>query len=55
MVVLLKLCWRILDLVKKTVYNGAGTFSFSGPKIWELLPTQIKELISLSGFKKAIK
>ena len=38
-----------------SVYNGTETVSFLGPKIWELTPTEIKELVSLNGFKKAIK
>ena len=37
------------------VYNGTETVLFLGPKIWELIPTEIKELVSLNGFKKAIQ
>ena len=31
------------------------SFVFWGPKILELILTEIKELVSLNGFKKAIK
>ena len=41
--------------IVNSVYNGTETVSFFGPKIWELIPTEIKELVSLNGFKKAIK
>ena len=41
--------------IVNTVYNGTETVLFMGPKIWELIPAQIKELISLNGFKKAVK
>ena len=41
--------------IVNSVYNGTETVSFLGPKIWELIPTEIKELVSLNGFKKAIK
>ena len=39
--------------IVNSVYNGTETVL--GPKIWELIPTKIKELVSLNGFKKAIK
>ena len=38
-----------------SVYNGTETVRFLGPEIWELIPTEIKELVSLNGFKKAIQ
>ena len=38
-----------------TVYNGTETLSYLGPKIWELIPCDIKELPSLSSFKSKIK
>ena len=41
--------------IVNTVYSGTETGFFLGPKICELTPTQIKGLISLNGFKKAIK
>ena len=41
--------------IVNSVYNGTEIASFLGPKIWELIPTEIKELVSLNSFKKAIK
>ena len=38
-----------------SVYKGTETVLFLGPKIWELIPTEIKELVSLNVFKKAIQ
>ena len=37
-----------------SVYHGTETISFWGHETWELFPTEIKELVSLNGFKKAI-
>ena len=39
----------------KTVTYGSETVSFLGPKIWNLVPTDIKREESLSGFKRKIK
>ena len=36
-----------------SVYNGIESASYLGPKIWEQIPTEIKN--SLDGFKKEIK
>ena len=41
--------------IVNSVYNGVETVSFMGLKIWEYILTEIKELVSLNGFKKAIK
>ena len=41
--------------IVNSVYNGTETVSSWGPKMWELIPTEIKELISLNSFKKASK
>ena len=41
--------------IVNSVYNGVETVSFMGLKIWEFILTEIKELVSLNGFKKAIK
>ena len=50
---------RHLNTLKRpivnSVYNGTETVSFLGPKIWELVPAEIKELVSLNGIKKATK
>ena len=37
-----------------TVYNGTETLSYLGPKIWKLVPRDIKESPSLSSFKSKI-
>ena len=39
----------------KSVYYGSETISFIGPKIWELLPSNIKDSESLNTFKSNIK
>ena len=39
--------------IVNSVYNG--TELVLGPKLWEVILTKIKELVSLNGFKKAIK
>ena len=41
--------------IVNSVYNNTETVSFWGPRIWELIPIEIKEWVSLNGFKKAIK
>ena len=38
-----------------TVHNGTETIRYLGPKIWELVPQNIKEKDSLASFKTAIK
>ena len=40
--------------IVNSVHNGTETVSFLGHKIWELIPTEIKELISLNSIKKVI-
>ena len=39
----------------KSVYNGSETISFIGPKLWELLPSKIKDPENLNIFKSNIK
>ena len=39
----------------RTVYHGAETITFRGPKTWSLVPTGIKNSKSLSEFKAKIK
>ena len=41
--------------IVNSVYNDTETVSFLRPKIWELISTGIKELVSLNGFKKVIE
>ena len=37
------------------VYNGCESALYLGPKIWEQIPTEIKTINSLAGFKKEIR
>ena len=39
----------------KTVHYGLQSVRYPGPKIWELVPNNIKYINSLSKFKKLIK
>ena len=39
----------------RTVAYGTETLSFLGPKIWSIIPTEIKECKSLNEFKSKIK
>ena len=39
----------------KSVYYGSETISFIGSKIWELLPSNIKDSANLNIFKPNIK
>ena len=39
----------------KTVNYGQETLSFLGPKVWEMLPPQLKEIESILLFKNKIK
>ena len=38
-----------------TVYHGTESVSSLGPKIWDLVPSNLKEINNLDKFKKAIK
>ena len=38
-----------------SVNNGLETLRFLGPKVWDLVPTSIKNASSLSIFKNKIK
>ena len=39
----------------KSVFHGSESISYLGPKIWDIVPLELKELTSLNGFKKGIK
>ena len=39
----------------KSIFHGTESLSYLGPKIWDLVPEELKELLSLSAFKIAIK
>ena len=38
-----------------SVYHGSESASYLGPKLWELIPPVIRQIDTLSEFKKAIK
>ena len=38
-----------------SVYYDSESASYLGPKLWELIPSAIRQLDTLSEFKKAIK
>ena len=38
-----------------SVYNGTASLSFLGPKIWDLVPLELKKLENLEVFKLKIK
>ena len=38
-----------------SVDNGTESVSFLGPKIWDLVPNELKDIGNLAAFKKAIK
>ena len=39
----------------KSIFHGTESLAYLGPKIWDLVPKELKELSSLSAFKKTIK
>ena len=39
----------------KSTFPGIKSLSNVGPKIWDLVPNELKELSNLSAFKKAIE
>ena len=39
----------------KTVYHGSESISNIGPKIWDLAPNRLKEIVSFKVFNQAIK
>ena len=39
----------------KSVWHGTQSVSYLSPKIWDLVPNEIKESESLNGFKFKIK
>ena len=39
----------------RTVFSGTESIKFLGPKIWELIPDEMKKLESKWEFKRAIK
>ena len=39
----------------KSVYKGTESLSFSGPKIWDILPDTYKDMPDLNSFKLFLK
>ena len=39
----------------ESVYNGSESIAYLGTKIWNMVPSELKEMSSISYFKKAIK
>ena len=60
-----KLCKRLspplidnvfkLRPIFKSVYNGAESISYLGPKIWDILSEKIKKIKNLVHFKNEIR
>ena len=44
-----KRCWQVP--YARTVYSGLESIRYRGPKVWESLPSYIKESNSLAEFK----
>ena len=52
------LCTKGLEMRNdcvNSVWQGTESVSYLGPKIWDLIPNEIKESDSLNGFKFKIK
>ena len=39
----------------RSVFSGSESISYLGPKIWDIVPLELKELLSVVAFKKGIK
>ena len=39
----------------RTVFSGAESLSYLGPKIWDIVPSTLKEIATLKEFKEKIK
>ena len=39
----------------KSVFHGSESTLYFGPKIWDIVPLELKELTSVVAFKKGIK
>ena len=39
----------------KSLFHGSESIYYLGPKIWDIVPLELKELTSLNAFKKGIK
>ena len=39
----------------RTIYHGTESISYLGPKIWDIVPSELKKAQSLNSFKKSIR
>ena len=39
----------------RSVFNGTERISFLGPKIWDIVPSEVKQLETVNAFKREIK
>ena len=39
----------------RSVFHGSESISYFGPKIWDIVPLELKELTSVVDFKKGIE
>ena len=39
----------------RTVYHGTESISYLGPKIWDIVPAELKQNQSLNSFKKSVR
>ena len=46
---------KIVNIKKNSVKMGLETISYRAPQLWNLVPTDIKDALSLSTFTKKIK
>ena len=37
------------------VFRGSQSISYLGPKVWDIVPLELKELTSVAAFKKGFK
>ena len=42
-------------LNENSVFPGSENIPYLGPKIWDILPSELKELTNLNAFKKILK
>ena len=39
----------------RTVYHSTESISYLGPKVWDIVPTELKNAQSLNSFKRSIR
>ena len=39
----------------RSAFNGTESISFLGPKIWDIVPSELKQLETVNSFKRGIK